>query len=159
MNVESVGQSVRRVDRELRKMARRRASEDFALGLLLREGFRLRVHESCGFASFREYGERVLAMSGRMIEERLRCAEALEHLRVLAGVLDRGDSSWSSVRELCRVATEETEDAWIEAAKGCTAREVEAMVANRAPGELPDGPSRPEPQRRRISMTLSSSTY
>ena len=54
MDGESLGPSVRRVDRQLREFARRRASDDYALGLLLREGFRLRVHEVCGFASFHE---------------------------------------------------------------------------------------------------------
>jgi len=68
------------IDRRLRDCAQRRAADDYQLGLLLRRGFVLRVHDVGGFGSFREYAERLFGFTGRQTEERLRVAEALERL-------------------------------------------------------------------------------
>jgi hypothetical protein len=63
------------------------------------------------------------------------------------------------VRELTRVATAETEAAWLEAAHGRTAREVERLVSGRAKGDGPMDPRRPEAERRRMTLNLSAEAY
>jgi len=89
-----------------------------------------------------------------MAHERLRVGLALESLPQLAAALSTAELSWSVVRELSRVAVEENEDEWIEAARAKTARGVEEMVAGKAPGDKPlDRPTAPPPVR--ISFKLS----
>src|SRR5688500_13189271 len=87
-----------RATRRLRARAERRANDDYVLGMLLRQGYLVRVHELGGFATFREYAERLFGFTGRQVEERLRVAEALEDLPALAGRLDAGELCFSSVR-------------------------------------------------------------
>ncbi len=66
-------------------------------------------------------------------------AEALERLPALADALRTGNASWSTLRELTRVATSETEREWLAAARGKTVREVEKLVSGHRPGDLPGG--------------------
>src|SRR5262245_55619279 len=82
----------------LRSRAVEMAGNDYELGLLLRRGFVLSVHELGGFGSFHEYTARVFGFSGRMTEERLRVAEALEELPGLSIRLAHGQMCWSVVR-------------------------------------------------------------
>ena len=53
---------------------------------------------------------------------------ALEQLPATSEALRAGQLRWSAVRELSRVATVETERAWVSAAEGATARQVEKLV-------------------------------
>jgi hypothetical protein len=71
------------------------------------------------------------------VQDKLRVAEALEGLPVLAGALRSGQACWSVLRELTRVATSETEVEWLGAAQGWTVREVERLVSGHAPGSRP----------------------
>src|SRR5688500_8526363 len=128
------------LDRRLRERSVRMARDDYELGLLLRRGFVLKVHEIGGFGSFREYAEHLFGFSARQTEERLRVAEALERLPGLSVELAQGRIRWSVARELARVATEENELEWIEAAENKTAREGEALVSGRMIGDAPDTP-------------------
>ncbi len=98
---------------------------------------RLGVHARAGYASLREYAERVLGLAARQTEERLRVGRALADLPALDGALASGSLSWSAVRELSRIATAATEQAWIDWAKGRRARAIEKAVAAR---RLGDGP-------------------
>jgi len=59
----------------------------------------------------------------------LRVARALGELPVLTNMLERGDLSYSAVRELTRVATPGTERAWCDAAQGKNLRQIEELVA------------------------------
>jgi hypothetical protein len=87
-------------------------------------------------ASFVEYAERIFGYGPRLTQDKLRVAESLESLPELAQALRDREASWSSVRELTRVATSETEHAWLERARGHSAREIETRraLASRGPG-------------------------
>ncbi len=98
---------------------------------------RLGVHARAGYASLREYAERVLGLAARQTEERLRVGRALAELPALDGALASGSLSWSAVRELSRIAMPATEQAWIDWAKGRRARTIERAVAARRLGEGP----------------------
>jgi hypothetical protein len=74
------------------------------------------------------------------VAARLRVPRALAELPPLCAAVKRGDVSWSAARELSRVATPDTVDAWIEAARGETVRDVGRAVSGRVPGDLPTDP-------------------
>jgi hypothetical protein len=87
--------------------------------------------------------ERLFVYKPRSTEEKLRVAEALEHLPELAAALLEGALCWSAVRELTRVATTANEHEWLAVARGKTQRQVEQLVAGRKPGDGPDAPAGP----------------
>lgn len=122
------------------RFAKRRAGLEWREGKLLREAFVLRAHEGLGFASFIEYVERLFGYGPRAIKEKMRVAEALEQLPELTAALQRGELTWSAARELTRVAVARTESEWVAIARSKTCREVEALVAGHAPGDLPADP-------------------
>src|SRR5262245_48465996 len=118
-------------------LARRQGELDRELGVALVEVFRNEVPRAFGYASFREYAERMLGWSGRHAEEKLRVALALEKLPRLGSALSDGTLNWSAVREISRVAVPETEEDWISEMQGKTVREIERAVAGCIPGDLP----------------------
>ncbi len=130
--------------------ARKRAGLDFEEGNLLLAARRAGVHRHLGYGSFVEYVEHLLGYSPRVTHEKLRVAEALESLPMTARELQEGALPYSQVRELTRVVTLETEQIWLQHARGRTAREVETLVSGRLPGSRPD--SRVEPARQRCVL-------
>jgi hypothetical protein len=98
------------------------------------------VHVRLGYGSFREYIERLFGYGARLVQDKLRVAEALEGLPVLGRALQSGQACWSVLRELTRVATRETEGEWLEAAAGRTVRDVEQLVSGHVPGSRPGDP-------------------
>ena len=140
------------------RLAKKRGALDHELGRWLLAAYRLRVHESLGFASFAEYVERHCGCSRREARERLRVAKALDGLPVLSHALQTGEIFWSAARELTRVATDETEREWLEAASGRTMRQVERMVVGHEEGARPlDKPSAEPP--RRIVLDVTAPTW
>jgi hypothetical protein len=73
--------------------------------------------------------------------------------------LRTGAANWSMVRELTRVATPETEEKWLEAARHLRVREVETLVRGRRPGDSPDAPPDPAAQRHVVRMEVSAEAY
>ncbi len=100
----------------------------------------LKLHLLRGYASFFEYMERVLHYAPHTARERLRISRALVGVPVLSAALSRGELAYSHVRELTRVATSDTERAWLDAIEHRNSTEVQAMVAGRALGDLPTDP-------------------
>jgi 5-methylcytosine-specific restriction endonuclease McrA len=129
-----------RAHQELRRLARSRAGLDFEEGRWLLAAWRGGVHTRLGYGSFREYIERLFGYGARLVQEKLRVAEALEGLPMLAQALQTGQTCWSTLRELTRVATPETEAEWLTAAAGRTVRDVEQLVSGHAPGSHPGDP-------------------
>jgi hypothetical protein len=82
------------------------------------------AHMHLGFGSFNEYIERMFGYAPRSTQEKLRVAEALERLPVIAHALESGSLNWSAVREVTRVAVAETEGQWLEVASGKTVRQL-----------------------------------
>ncbi len=122
---------------QLRRLARSRAGLDFEEGRWLLAAWRGGAHVRLGYGSFREYIERLFGYGARLVQDKLRVAEALEELPVLARALQTGQVCWSVLRELTRVARPETEAEWLAAAEGRTVREVERLVSGHAPGSRP----------------------
>ena len=106
-----------------------------------------------------EYRERTLGYAPRTALERLRVAEALERLPTITDALASGRIAYSAVRELTRIATADTEGAWLNCALGKTVREVEALVAGRAPGDRPEDEPDRDLEPRRLRLDLSPDVY
>jgi len=133
----------------LKRLARQRAGLDAEEGRWLLQALRSGAHAFLGFGSFCQYVEQLFGYKPRTTQEKLRVAEALENLPQLARALESGGLSWCAARELTRVVVPETEQAWLDSARGKIQREVEALVASARPGD-PPGAAGPEPPRPRV---------
>src|SRR5262249_19685382 len=95
------------------------------------------------------YGDHNVDAAGARLEnDRSRIAidreaRTLGELTELSDALGRGELAFSAVRELTRVATAETEGAWIDPARDKNLRQIEELVAGHRPGDLPDQPGDP----------------
>ena len=145
-------------DRALRRLAARRAALDVEEADWLLRALAAEVHRHQGFATFAEYLERVLGYAPHTARDRVRVAEALPRLPATRAALQRGTLPWSAVRELTRVATAETEQAWLDAAANRTVREIEDAVRGRRPGDGPDTPPAPDARTVVMRMELSPAT-
>jgi hypothetical protein len=130
----------RQAHENLARIARARATLDWEEGRSLLRALRSAAHLHLGFGSFAEYVERLFGYKPRWTEERLRVAQALESLPELSQALRDGALTWSAARELTRVATADNERAWLEVARGKTARQVEEIVAGHRQGDEPMDP-------------------
>ncbi len=147
------------VDRALRGIARRRATLDADEARWLREAERLEIWRPLGMVSALDYLERGLGYAPRTAQDRLRVARALGALPALSAALAGGDLAFSAVRELTRVATPATEAAWLGAAAGKTLRQIEEMVADRRPGDLPGDPPDPQARTHVVRFELTAETF
>jgi hypothetical protein len=138
--------------------AKRRSGFEWEEGRLLRAAFVARSHVRLGFGSFDEYVERLFGYSPRQTREKLRVAEALDQLPKVSVALQGGELTWSAVRELTRVATSATESEWLEAARDCTARDVEELVAGHRVGDRPCDLPDPDVRRYRVGFEVSGET-
>src|SRR5438477_751756 len=130
-----------RAHEALSRLARERAAADAEEGRWLLAALRSAAHVHLGFGSFAEYVERLFGYKPRSTQEKLRVAEALEGLPVIAQALEEGSLNWSCVRELTRVAVAQTEREWLEVARGKTVHQLEALVTGKAPGDRSCSPS------------------
>ncbi len=148
-----------RVDRKLRGIAGRRAAMDAEEAQLLREAEELKLWRAFGFGSLVEYMERALGYAPHTATDRLRVARAIGELPRIAEALEQGELARSAVRELSRVAVPDTEAVWLEAARGKSLREIEAMVSGHRPGDLPTDRTEPRLHRKTITIEISPETY
>ncbi|HKB16569.1 MAG TPA: hypothetical protein VKF62_10915, partial [Planctomycetota bacterium] len=130
--------SPEQVDARLRQAHRSRRTAERALAFYLKEVNDRRLFEDFGFASIRHYAREAADLTGRQTRELLRVAEALETLPLLARAYASGSLPWSSIREICRVATPQNEAKWIEEASRMSCRGVEALVARACFGDSPE---------------------
>jgi uncharacterized protein DUF222/Holliday junction resolvase RuvA-like protein/HNH endonuclease len=149
----------KRVDRELRAIAKKRAALDAEEARWLREAERLQIWRPLGMVSALDYLERVLGYTPHTARERLRVAKALADLPAIAESFADGELSFSAVREVTRVATSDTDTEWREFAVGKTVREVEDSVASHALGSRPSDPADPTIRPRVLRLELRPDTY
>ena len=148
-----------RVDGKLRGIAARRAALDAEEANLLRYAEELKLWRGYACGSMIEYMERAMGYAPHTAAERLRVARAIAELPLLAEALDQGELAHSAVRELSRVAVPDTEEAWLEAARGKSLREIEALVSGHKPGHLPTDETEPHLHRKTITLEVSPETY
>jgi Domain of unknown function (DUF222)/RuvA, C-terminal domain/HNH endonuclease len=149
----------KRVDRELRAIAKKRAALDAEEARWLREAERVQIWRPLGMVSALDYLERVLGYTPHTARERLRVAKALAELPAIGESFADGELSYSAVRELTRVATSDTDTEWREHAVGKTVREIEDVVATHVPGSRPSDPADPTIRPRVLRLELRPETY
>ena len=152
---ETRGADWKKVDAQLRKLARQSAEQDWEIGRALLLARQTRAHERLGYASLFEYVERLFDYSPRVTAERLRVADAVRDLPALDGALRAGDRTWSAVREMTRVAVIETEREWLDFSAGRTVRELEQAVRGLRQGDRPGDAPDPHLVRKIIRMEVS----
>jgi len=148
-----------RVDEKLRGIAARRAALDAEEANLLRYAEELKLWRGWGFGSLLEYMARALGYAPHTAAERLRVARTIAELPLIAEALEHGELAHSAVRELSRVAVPDTEAAWLEAARGKSLREIEALVSGHKPGHLPTDETEPRLRRKMLTLEISPEAY
>ena len=134
----------RSVHARLAEIANARGALDAREAELLLAADELQIWRAYGQPTLAAYLEVTLGYGPHAGNERLRVARELGELPQLHAALGAGRLHFSAVRELTRVATRETEDAWIAEATGKTVRQVEQAVAGHIKGDLPDDPADPD---------------
>ena len=150
--------SCENIHRRLKRIVKARGALDAQEAEALREAQRLKLWRHYGHSSLLEYMELEMGYTPRAALERLRVANAIEELPVIAEALTQGDLSFSAARELTRVATPETEATWIEAAADKNVREVEDLVSGHERGDRPTDPVNPALRKRVLRYEVSAET-
>jgi hypothetical protein len=151
----TTGASYHEIDRQLRRLAKRRAALDSEEARWLREAEAQQIWKRLGFSTALEYLEDVFGYAPRTALERLRVAKALGRLKQLDTSLAQGELTYGAARELSRVMTPATEHAWLARARGKNLRDIEELVAGHAKGDDPDDPKDESHQPRHVSFRLS----
>lgn len=154
-----VGRGWRDIDRQMRRVAARRAALDAEEARLLIEARAAEIHRHLGLGSFGEYLERVLGYAPHTGRERMRVAEALAELPATTDALRKGHISYSVVREMSRVAKPHNEDKWLSYVDGLTVREVEDAVRGLETGADPGTRPNPDLEPRVVRLELPPATY
>lgn len=111
--------------RRLRSIAKRRVALEAEEAGYLVEAEESRLYRRLGYTSMLEYMERELHYGPHAANERLRVAYALSDLPLIGELFRDGELCFSAVRELTRVATPATEEAFLRMAQGKTAHQVQ----------------------------------
>jgi hypothetical protein len=142
------------VHRTLCEWAKERATLDAVGGTYLLEAEDLCVFERLGYRDMAEYMVGELDFTRHAAKERLRVSRELLALPKLAAAYNDGELCFSKVRELTRVVTPETEEAFLVEAAGKDSHQVARMVSGLKRGDRPD--ARPDPAlvTRRVGFEL-----
>ena len=149
----------RRLHGRLKGIAQQRAALDAQEAHDLVDAEEIEIWSAFGYPTMLAYLESELGYGPHTACERLRVARALRDLPLTAAQLAAGALHHSAVRELTRVATAETEAAWVAAAAGKNLRQLERMVAGHDHGDLPDDDADPDLAPRKITVEMSPATY
>jgi Holliday junction DNA helicase RuvB len=103
------------------------------------------AQQELGFHSVVQYAEMRYQIRPQTTREYLAVGRALNDLPRIDEAFCQARLFWSQVRLLVKIATPETESAWLEWATGRSARQIAAHVRRREKGQLPT-----EPAKRRI---------
>ena len=147
------------VHQTLRTIVQRRAALDAEEAAYLREAYAIQLWRQLSYIHMGEYLENEMGYGPQVGAERLRVARELGALPQMEARLTAGELSYSAVRELTRIATGETEQAWLDEARGKNLRQIEAMVAGRRRGDRPSDPTKPELVNRIVRLELSPAAF
>ena len=79
---------------------------------------RCRLFREFGHSSINQYATQELGFSKSRTDDFVRLARRLENLPAVRDAVAAGDLGYTKAREIVAVATPETQDTWLEAAKG-----------------------------------------
>ena len=143
----------------LRSIAKHRVALEAEEASYLVEAEETQLYRRLGYTTMIEYMERELYWGPHAAKERLRVARELLELPLIAELFRDGDLCFSAARELTRVATPATEEAFLRKAQGKTAHHIQQMVAGLKRGDEPD--AKPDPRRitKRVVIEVSVETH
>jgi hypothetical protein len=134
--IECTENDLRTIDRNLKRIAKRRRELDREEAEWLLKAERARVHTRFGYGSFFEYLERVLGYGPKTAIDRLRVAHTLE----AHPALGKAGLAFTALREVARVVDAENVDEWIATCRGKTVHEIEELVSGLKKGDRPGSP-------------------
>lgn len=143
----------------LRSLAQQRVALEAQEAGLLIEAEESRLYRRLGYSTMTEYMERELHWGPHAANERLRVARELLALPLIAETFQRGELSFSAVRELTRVAKPENEHEFLMKAQGKTARDVERMVAGLKRGDSPEAKPDPKLIKKKVFLEVTAPVY
>jgi hypothetical protein len=154
------GQGARfeQLHRRLKRIVKARGALDAQEAAALREAQSTKMWRHYGCSSLIDYMEREMGYTARAAIERLRVANAIEELPVIADAMDQGSLSFSGARELTRIVTPQTQEAWLDAAADKSARQIEEMVRGHKPGDLPSDAPDPSLRTKVLRFEVKLST-
>ncbi len=145
------------VDRRLKRALRGGEVCHRALAFYLHELRERRLFQAFGFSDVVGYAEQRLGMKKSKAYELLATGKSLAELPRLDQAFAEGGLGWSKVRRIARIATADTEQAWIERARGASHGEVEALVSACDRGDAPPQLDRGLPKARFVlKLTLDA---
>lgn len=147
------------LDRELAEIGDLEAALDVRRARCVRAIDHDETWRDLGYPTILAYLEARLRVCPRTASDRLRVARTLGELPLLEAALEAGEISHSTARELCRVATANTEGRWLAQARGKSQRDVEEMVRGHRTGAEPDDVPDPDLRTRRVTIEMSPGTY
>ena len=131
------------IDRRIvRELAPRLASSDLAFGRQLAKFFRVRGWHVLGFASEAQYARERLGMSRSAVYARITLAKRAAHLTEVGDALHEGRIGHEAATLIARVATPDTEAAWIERAGRRTHKHLKEEVDGGRADRADDAPGR-----------------
>ncbi|MEW6741476.1 MAG: Holliday junction branch migration DNA helicase RuvB [Planctomycetota bacterium] len=154
------GQAYEAMDRQMTKAARGGDVCRRVLAFNLAEMERRRIYYFGGYTSTVQYAVLRLQVSRREARELIVTGRVLLELDEIDAALRSGRISWTKARLLTRIATKETETAWLERALALNCADLEREVATAKKGERPRDNLKglPEP-RVRLDCWLRAVTY
>lgn len=124
---------------KLAVMAHQKA--EYKLATLLWTLHSKRLYRERGCSSTVQYGEVELDLPARKTKDLVAIGKRLPEMPRLAERFAEGALAYTKVREVIRIATPETHEAWTERALRSSSRELEEQVAACRRGDLPPAPS------------------
>ncbi len=113
----------------------RRCMREIAIGLSTMR--RKKYYKELGYASLVEYGEQALGFRDGKTGQLATLGDRLRGLPRLDAAMVKGAVGWTTARTIARVATPDTEDAWLKRAMEISGRELEDQASEVDPGALP----------------------
>jgi len=108
------------LDEKIRAVVNTHRQAEHSLALLLHQMAKIRGFQALGFATLSEYAQVSLQLNARKARELARLGERLPELPVLDKAMAEGKLPWTKARELIRVVTPQTQQAWLDRARdGC----------------------------------------
>ena len=108
-----------------------------ALAFYLAELQERRLYQALGFPDVVEFARKRLGMGRRRTYQLLATGRHLAELPRVDRAFARGELSWSKARCIARVATPDTEQAWVERARLASQEQVETIVSGCHKGDPP----------------------
>ena len=116
------------VDRRLRQALHQLQLAERNAVLWFAEVLKRRLFKDLGFSSIYQYAGEALGFSPPRTAQFIRLCESLEGLPGLKQSVATGEVSWTKAREVAKVATPQTESAWVNLARTESRRQLERRV-------------------------------